>query len=61
MSFCNLDNEKLEILVTGIKRSKSLLAVHLSGNSMNAGTKEMVIMSLTKAQPSKNTSLSVIF
>jgi hypothetical protein len=46
MSWCNIDADELEILVEGIRRSKSLLAVHFSGNSMSEETKLMILNAL---------------
>jgi hypothetical protein len=48
MSCCNLDKEKLTVIVEGIKRSKSLLSVHLSGNLIKSDQKHYLLESLMK-------------
>jgi Ran GTPase-activating protein (RanGAP) involved in mRNA processing and transport len=60
LSWWFLDSDEIDVLVQGIKRSKSLLAVHLSGNSMTQETKEFVILVLTKNKIVKKLSLKVI-
>jgi Ran GTPase-activating protein (RanGAP) involved in mRNA processing and transport len=48
MSWCNIDPDELEILVEGIKKSKSLLSVHLSGNWIPKETLATMMDSLVK-------------
>jgi hypothetical protein len=50
MSACNLDPNEIEILLGGIKMSKSLLAVHFSGNGMSDSTKKLILETLTKSE-----------
>ena len=42
MSSCNLDHKEIQKLWQGIKKSKSLLSVHLSGNTSNAHIQKIV-------------------
>jgi len=48
MSCCNLDPDELSLLVEGMKRSKSILSVHFSGNSMKPETKKDMLEQLLK-------------
>jgi len=54
MSCCNLLQDQLEILTAGIKKSKSLLSVHLSGNCISQDLQVKIIETLTKPTGSKD-------
>lgn len=48
VSSCNLLEEQLIILIEGVRKSKSLLAVHLSGNFIKPETKDRLLQKLIK-------------
>ena len=60
MSCCNLDPDELEILVQGIKKSKSLLSVHLSGNWIKPETQQMILSKLVREKPAKPKLLNLV-
>jgi Ran GTPase-activating protein (RanGAP) involved in mRNA processing and transport len=48
VSSCNLLDDQLDILIEGVSKSKSLVAVHLSGNFIKPETKDRLLQRLIK-------------
>lgn len=61
MSYCNLDDMELMAIIMAMKKSKSLLVVHLSGNSMKSKTKDKLLGTLRSTADPKSDANYVSF
>ena len=42
LTYCNLDGEEPIVIAKAMKRSRSLIAVHFSGNMLDSASKERI-------------------